>query len=97
MGVTLDDLRRRRHEIARIGEQFRVHNIRVFGSVVRRELEPWSDVDLLVDLMPNHSIFDRVGLVDALRQLLGTKVDVVSPDELRDYLRDQAHAEAVPL
>lgn len=97
MPVTLADVRRRRAEILRLAEQYRVRNPRVFGSVARNDLEPWGDVDFLIDPLPDHSLFDRAGLRLALRELLGTEVDVVAERELRDYVRNRAHAEAVPL
>ena len=97
MPATLEDVRRRRGEIIRLAAQYRVRDVRVFGSVVRGDLEPWSDVDFLVEPLPGHSLFDRAGLIVALSELLGTKVDVASERELREYVRDRARAEAVPL
>jgi predicted nucleotidyltransferase len=97
MAITLEELRHHRAEILRLAEQYRVRNIRVFGSVARDEVEPWSDVDLIVDPLPGHSLFDRAGLVAALSELLGTPVDVASESELRDHVRVQARSEAVSL
>ena len=97
MPVTLADVRSKRDEIIRLAQQYRVRNLRVFGSVVRHDLEPWSAVDFIVDPLPDHSLFDRAGLVIALSELLQTKVDVVTEKELRDYVRARARSEAIPL
>jgi predicted nucleotidyltransferase len=80
-----------------LAEHYRVRNVRIFGSVVRNDLEPWSDVDFMVDPLPGHSLFDRAGLAVALGELLDTKVDVVTERELRDFVRERAQAEAVAL
>jgi predicted nucleotidyltransferase len=97
MPVTLADLRRKRDQILRLADRYRVRNVRVFGSVVRGDLEPWSDVDFIVDPLPGHSLFDRAALVVALSELLGTEVDVASESELREFVRARARAEAVAL
>ncbi len=97
MPVTLTELREKRELIVELARRYRAGNVRVFGSVVRGELEPWSDVDLLIDPLPGHSLFDRAGLTVDLRDLLGSPVDVVTDAELREYVRERARAEAVAL
>lgn len=97
MPVTLAALRDKRAQILALADQYRVRNVRVFGSVVHGGLEPWSDVDFLVDPVPGHSLLDRAGLVVALRELLGADVDVVTERELRAYIRERASTEAVAL
>ena len=96
--MTLDELRARREEILEI---VRRHggkpDVRVFGSVARGSARPDSDIDLLIELEPGHSGFDRVHLVDDLELLLGRKVDAVSPNGMYYMIRDIALREAVPL
>lgn len=74
-----------------------VHNVRVFGSVARGEADDESDIDLLVDVGPEHSAWFPAGLVMDLEQLLGRKVDVVTEGSLHWYIRDRVLKEAVPL
>jgi predicted nucleotidyltransferase len=45
----------------RLSERFGVRNIRVFGSVARREATPDSNLDLLVDFERGHGYFDMAG------------------------------------
>jgi uncharacterized protein len=97
MPVSLSELRAKREQILQLASQYRVRNVRVFGSVVRDDLEPWSDVDFMVEPLPGHSLLDRAGLVLALRELLDTQVDVVTERELRDYVRAEAAREAIAL
>lgn len=90
-------LAEKRAEILRIAAQHRAYNVRVFGSMARGDASPASDVDLLVDVWPDHSAFFPGGLVADLEELLGRRVDVVEPAGLHWYLRDTILQEAVPL
>jgi predicted nucleotidyltransferase len=72
-------------------------HLRIFGSVARGEASPQSDVDLMAD-------FDRskpvtlltVGRLESrLGDLLGVKVDLSSPDWMKEPVRRQALQEAV--
>lgn len=66
----------------------------VFGSAARGEAGPDSDVDLLVELEPDRSLFDLGGLLMDLQELLGCEVDVVTEQGLHWYIRDRIIAEA---
>lgn len=95
--VTLNTLRNeKRAEILRLAETHGARNIRVFGSVVRADNRDDSDVDLLVEFDKGKSLLDLIGLKLDLENLLGAKVDVVTPNSLR-YIRDRVLAEALPL
>jgi len=71
----------------------------MFGSAARGELRPDSDVDLLVEFRPEAEIgfIEYAGLMLALSELLGRKVDLVSKPALRPLLRDAILSEALPL
>ena len=74
----------------------RGRSVAVFGSVARGEAGPDSDVDFLVEFEAGSSLFDLLHLSDALEELLGRPVDVVSVGGLKD--RDERiRREAVPL
>ena len=72
-------------------------NVRVFGSVARGEADEMSDLDVLVDMDPDRSLFDMGGLLIDLQDLLGCRVDVVTERGLRRRIRDRVLHEAVPL
>lgn len=71
--------------------------VRVFGSVVKGQDGPDSDLDLLVDLPPGTSLLKIVGLQLALEDALGVKVDLCTERELEPALKDRILAEARPL
>jgi len=92
--LTLDTLRReKKAEILRLAEVHGGHNIRVFGSVVRGDNGENSDVDFLVEFEKGRTLLDLIGLKLDLQDLLGTTVDVVTPNSLR-YVRERVLAEA---
>jgi len=57
--MNLDELRRqKRDEILRVAARYGAYNVRIFGSVARGEAGPDSDIDFLVDMEPDRSLFD---------------------------------------
>ena len=86
-----------RFAITSLAKRYGVHNIRVFGSVVRGEAGAESDIDLLVDVEPGRSLFDLGGFQIEMQALLGRRVDVVTEKALHWYIRDQVLREAVAI
>jgi hypothetical protein len=89
-------LKAKREEILRIAAQHGAHNVRIFGSAVRGEARPDSDLDVLIDLEPGRSLLDHAGLLVDLERLLGRKVDVVTERGLRARVRERVLKEAIP-
>ena len=72
--------------------------MRVFGSVARGQADRDSDLDLLVDYdLDKISPWFPVRLIRDLEDLLGTKVDVVTPAGLKARIYDEVLQEAVTL
>lgn len=86
-----------REAVRRAASRHRVSNPRVFGSVLRGQDVDSSDLDLLVDPLPGTTLFDLGGLQDELEELLGLRVDVVTPKDLPARFRAEVLAEARPL
>ncbi len=95
--ITKDDIIKRRAEIIAVARQYGASDIRIFGSVARGDALESSDLDLLVRLEPDRSLFDLGGLLMDLRDLLGIKVDVVSEGALSGRFGQIVRREAVPL
>lgn len=74
-----------------------IRSVRVFGSFARGEENEESDIDLLVELEPNRSLFDIISLKYELEDFIGRKVDVVTLGGISPYLVDRITKEAVPL
>ena len=69
-----------------LAETHDVSEIGVFGSYVRDEQMPGSDVDILVDFGEYPSLLEFVGLEDELTERLGVKVDLVMKTGLKPHV-----------
>jgi uncharacterized protein len=87
-------LTRKREEILSLAKRRGARNVRIFGSVARREAREDSDIDFLIDLDSDRSLLDVGGLAMDLSQLLGRPVDVVTEAGLRDRIRSRVLCEA---
>lgn len=70
---------------------------RVFGSAARGDDRPDSDIDILVDALPGTTLFDIGGLMEELKDLLGVKVDVMTPGDFPPRIREQVLSESRPV
>ena len=101
---TLERLVGMRDEILAVVRSHRGKDVHVFGSVVRGDDSPDSDIDFVVTLEDDGSFFDYMRIRSGLQELLGRRVDVISMDGLlqqRDgrspSRRETILAEATPL
>lgn len=69
----------------------------VFGSVARGEADEQSDVDILVDLPDDKSLFDLVDLQEKLEVALGKKVDLGTYRSIKPLLKDRILREQVQI
>jgi predicted nucleotidyltransferase len=93
----MQQVRSKRAAILSLAARYGVNKVRLFGSVVRGEAGPHSDVDVLVDFEPGRSLLDQVGFEQDLQELLGCKVDVVVEGGISPYVEDHILQEARPL
>jgi predicted nucleotidyltransferase len=79
-------------------KKFGVKSLALFGSVARGEENTNSDTDVLVEFDPN---YDKIGLIAFMRlryhleELLGTRVDLVTPNALKRQLKTRILKEAI--
>ncbi|HBG26107.1 MAG: nucleotidyltransferase [Planctomycetes bacterium GWF2_41_51] len=96
MGIA-EIIDKQRDQILALAAKRGAFNVRVFGSVARGEATSTSDVDFLVDLEEDRSLFDLGGLLYDLQNLLHRKVDIVTENGLHWYIKDKIIQEAKPL
>lgn len=77
-------LRERRIALLDASRSHGARDVRVFGSVARREARPDSDVDLLVELEPGRTLLDLVAFGREASDILDMPVDVATADMLPD-------------
>lgn len=90
-------LHRYRAAILDIAQRHGVQSVRVFGSRARGVASAQSDLDLLVEPGEPRPFFFPGGLVADLEELLGCRVDVVTPEALHPALRAFVLADAQTL
>ena len=87
----------KRPDILTLADRFAVKNIRIFGSVARREATGKSDIDFLVEFPKGTSLLTHAAFQRELSELLGRNVDVASVNGIHENFRRTVMQEAVPL
>jgi uncharacterized protein len=87
-----------KHEITLFCKQHHIKKLSLFGSVLRDDFQPDSDVDVLVEFESGHtpSFFRLFDMEDELSAIFGgRKVDIRTPEDLSRYFRQKVMVTAV--
>lgn len=92
----LDAIRARLHEILpELEKRYAVASLEIFGSRVRGDAEPGSDLDLLVTFHRTPDLLDLIAAENRISDHLGMPVDLVLRRSLKPRFRERILAEAV--
>lgn len=95
---TIDELRKiLRQHLPLLEERYGVASLGLFGSYVRREAGPESDLDVLVRFRRTPGLIRFVELENYLSDLLGVRVDLVMAEALKPGIGRRVLAEVVPV
>jgi len=85
-----------KEQIAEFCRKNHINKLAFFGSILRDDFRPDSDVDVLVtfDRSVPITLFDIAGMEIELTEMIGRKVDLRTPGDLSKYFRDQVVAKA---
>lgn len=85
-----------KQRVAEFCRRNHIQRLALFGSVLRDDFGPDSDVDVLVEFEPGTRVglLRLAGMEIELSEILARKVDLNTPGFLSDYLRDQVLGEA---
>lgn len=76
--------------IAEFCQRYQIRKLALFGSVLRADFRPDSDVDMLVEFEPDaHVGWEFIDIQDELSLLLGRSVDLHTPKSLNPYFREK--------
>jgi len=73
-------------------QRWEIQEFSFFGSILRDDFQPQSDIDILVSFSPDAkwSLFDIIDMKDELQQILGRNVDIVEKDAVRNPFRKES-------
>lgn len=93
----MDALSVSQEEISDFCRRNHIKRLAFFGSVLRDDFRPDSDIDVIVEFEPGHVPGLRYFAMEReLSEILGRKVDLNTPGTLSKYFRDRVLAEAEP-
>lgn len=86
-----------RQHLPLLAERYSVSSLGLFGSHVRGEARPDSDLDILVRFHRTPGLFRFIELENHLSDLLGLRVDLVMADALKPNIGKRVLAEVMPV
>lgn len=86
-----------REYLPKLAREYHVRSLEVFGSYVRNEQTPESDLDVLVTFDKTPGLFRYIELENFLSDMLGIKVDLVMKSSLKPRIGQNILREAVPV
>ncbi len=96
--TSLEEVRQRLSaHLPTLTKAYHIRTVGLFGSYVRREQTPQSDLDVLVEFDEPPSLFEFIRLEDQLSGLLGVKVDLVMKEALKPAIGRRILQEYVPV
>lgn len=90
-------LRQHRDAVRAIARRRRIAAIMIFASAARGQDREGSDLDLLVEPSEGTTLLDLGAIQSEVSELLGIRVDVVTPGSIPEQARQRVLAEAQPL
>jgi predicted nucleotidyltransferase len=92
----LEEVREKLPQLRALCTKYRVKELSLFGSAVRSDFNSESDLDFLVDFLPNSGIglFEFAGMEQDLEDLFGRKVDLIPKKGLKPLIKDNVLGEA---
>ena len=86
-----------RDKILPVLRRYEVKQASFFGSIVKGKWSKTSDIDILVKLSDELSLFDFIGLKNELEDTVGRKVDLVEYETIKEGLKERILSEQVPI
>jgi hypothetical protein len=85
------------HQLAKLCRRYQIRTLSLFGSVLREDFRPDSDIDVLVEFEDGHAP-GLLGIARMERELSkilgGRRVDLRTPEDLSRYFRQEVLAKA---
>jgi len=86
-----------KQEIVPILRRHHIQRASLFGSIVHGNMHEGSDVDVLVELPEEYSLYDMLGVKIELEEYIGRKVDLVEYNCIKEKLKKGILSSQVPI
>lgn len=90
-----EEIMEKRELIRTLARAHGARTVELFGSAARGDERPGSDLDFMVEMEPDRSLLDLIGLNDDLAAALNRNVDVVSKGALKPRVLARARRDAI--
>lgn len=97
MPETADVISLLRTALPSLRAQWPIRSLALFGSRVRHDATPDSDLDVLVEFQHPVALSSFLALEEKLAMITGLRVDLVSAAALKPYIGERVRAEAIAL
>ncbi|TFG34617.1 nucleotidyltransferase [Candidatus Thorarchaeota archaeon] len=80
-----------KEQLAEFSKRHHIRKLALFGSILREDFGPDSDIDVLIEFEAGHipGLFDLMKMEEELSNLFGRNVDLRTPQDLSRYFRDE--------
>lgn len=92
MSLTIEELK---EKILPFLKKCGISNAGIFGSFVRGDLDEESDIDIVIEIEKDITLFDFIDIKLELEEILNKKVDLVEYSALKPFIRDSILKEQV--
>jgi predicted nucleotidyltransferase len=84
-------------KIVEFCQRYHIHKLSLFGSILREDFGPSSDVDFLVEFEPDYipGLIRLAGMELELSEIIGRKADLRTPGDLSRYFRQKVLDSAI--
>ncbi|MDT3695915.1 MAG: nucleotidyltransferase domain-containing protein [Ignavibacterium sp.] len=88
--MTVNNISIPEDKLREICKRFLIHELALFGSALRDDFNDKSDIDLLVEFIPESgiSLFDIIDIQEEFKKLFGREVDIVSKNAIKRSKND---------
>jgi len=78
--------------LAKLARQYKIHELGIFGSVLREDFSDESDIDIIVEFEQDteYSLFDIMKIKEEFEMLFGKEIDLIEKNGLRNPYRRES-------
>jgi len=90
--MTLPNIKIDERVLEKLARQYKIHELGIFGSVLREDFSDESDIDIIVEFEQDteYSLFDIMKIKEEFETLFGKEIDLIEKNGLRNPYRRES-------